>query len=176
MLIDVGDILGSGLRDLDTLDDSLGYGDVDCWLDEHTFTNHLRAYVTAVAHALGIGEESTMIDAAAPASAYLALDGRLPSHPDRELALVWDERHGWAAAVETHSGEDLLLLAYLDPRHGLVPAPHIPAEFVTALRHGHLAGQPDPPDLATPSRRHTSELLASGLVGEAFSRFGENLW
>lgn len=161
MLIDVDAMLDAGHRDLDTLDDSLGYGEVDCWIDERVFTTHLRAYVTAVAHALGIGEESTMIDAAAPASAYLALDGRLPSYPHRELALVWDERHGWAAAVETHSGEDLLLIAYLDPRHGLVPAPHIPAEFITALRHGHPAGRLDPPDLATPSRRHTSELLAA---------------
>ncbi|MGV9301451.1 DUF6292 family protein, partial [Amycolatopsis sp. NPDC003676] len=31
--------------------------------------------------------------------AYVALDGHLPAYPGRDVALLWDEIHGWAAAV-----------------------------------------------------------------------------
>uniref|UniRef100_UPI0035E4303C DUF6292 family protein n=1 Tax=Amycolatopsis pithecellobii TaxID=664692 RepID=UPI0035E4303C len=65
-----------------------------------------------VTDALGIGLESCTVDHDSPVSAYVALDGRLPHYPDRDVALLWDERHGWAAAIETHSGEDLIVLRY----------------------------------------------------------------
>lgn len=117
------------------------------WFDDDTFDRGLRAYVTAVARALGVGEESTTVDTTAPASAYLALDGTLPAHPDRELALLWDERHGWSAAVETASGEDLVVIRHLDPAHGALPAPRVVARFVEALRAGRPVGRGEPPDL-----------------------------
>jgi len=123
------------------------------WLDDDTFDRGLRAYVTAVAHALGVGAESITVAATAPASAYLALDGTLPAFPDRELALLWDERHGWSAAVETHSGEDLLVLSHLGPAHGAVPAPHVLVRFVAGLRAGRPVGQRDRPDLLPLDRR-----------------------
>jgi hypothetical protein len=111
------------------------------WLDDDAFGRELRAYITAVAHALGVGPESTTVDTTTPASAYLALDGTTPAFPDRELALLWDERRGWSAAVETHSGEDLLVLADLDAAHGARPAPRVLVDFVSRLRAGRL--EPD---------------------------------
>lgn len=56
----------------------------------------------------------------------------MPSHIGRDTALLWDERRGWAFAAETHSGENLLVLAYLGGE--LVPAPARVHGFVTAIR------------------------------------------
>lgn len=103
------------------------------WLDDDTFARELREYVTAVARALGLGPESTMVDATVPASAYLALDGSPPAFPDRDLALLWDERDGWSAVAETRGGEDLVL-GRPDPAHGVRPAPDVLAAFVRAMR------------------------------------------
>ncbi|MGX7827967.1 DUF6292 family protein [Actinokineospora sp. 24-640] len=102
----------------------------------------LRGYLAAVGARLGVGLESCAVDLGPPLSAYLALDHRLPGHPDRDTALLWDERHGWSAAVETHSGEDLIVVAYLGPDP--VPHPDTVARFVTALRGGHR-GRTEPP-------------------------------
>jgi len=130
------------------------------WFDDDAFDRGLRAYITAVARALGVGAESTTVDTTAPASAYLALDGTLPAHPGRELALLWDERHGWSAAVETASGEDLVVIRHLDPAHGAVPAPRVLARFVEALRMGRPVGRIDPPDLPGLDHRHVGGRLA----------------
>jgi len=139
---------------------TLNWSDVD-WFVEDVFARRLRHYVSEVARALGVGPESTMADPATPASAYLALDGRVPGFPDRDLALLWDERHGWSAAVETHSGEDLVIVSYVDPMHGLVPSPRVLARFVAALRAGEHLGRADPSDLCGPDRRHLNNLLAA---------------
>jgi hypothetical protein len=105
------------------------------WLDDDTFGRELREYVTEVARAQGVGPESCMVDATAPASAYLALDGSPPAFPDRELALLWNERDGWSAVLETRCGEDLVL-GRPDPAHGVRPAPDVLAAFVDAVRVG----------------------------------------
>nr|WP_051116592.1 DUF6292 family protein [Amycolatopsis nigrescens] len=108
----------------------------------------LRGYLAAVATAAGVGMESCTVDfggTGAPMSAYIALDHRLPRFPDRDLALVWDERHGWALAVETHSGEDLIVLTYLD-NGDVLPEPAEVASFLAAARANDPApGRPDPP-------------------------------
>jgi hypothetical protein len=78
------------------------------------FARTLRAYVAEVAGALGVGLESCVIDANSPASAYLALDVSMSRYPDHDLALLWDERSGWSAAVEASSGEDLVVVAKQD--------------------------------------------------------------
>ncbi|HEY0498638.1 MAG TPA: DUF6292 family protein [Kutzneria sp.] len=108
------------------------------WLDDDTYGRELRAYVAEVATALGVGPESTMVDATAPASAYLALDGSAPSFPDRDLALLWDERTGWSAVAETHSGDDLVL-GRPDPVHGVRPEPAVLTRFVRAVLAGDIA-------------------------------------
>ncbi|WP_311771488.1 DUF6292 family protein [Actinophytocola algeriensis] len=50
------------------------------------------------------------------------------------MALLWEERHGWSAAIETHSGEDLLVVAYLG--RDVLPAPAVVAAWVRDLLTG----------------------------------------
>ena len=75
---------------------------------EFSFERGLRGYVAAVARGVGVGLESCTLDAGTPAVAYIALDWRLSRFPDHDLALVWDETHGWAAAVEDADGATVL--------------------------------------------------------------------
>ncbi|HKN54283.1 MAG TPA: DUF6292 family protein [Amycolatopsis sp.] len=115
-------------------------------IGQHTAIRALRAYLQDIAGALGIGLESSTIDDDPPVSAYLALDTKLAHYPGRDVALLWDERHGWAAAIETHSGEDLIVLRYLGG--SLLPPPSEVARFVTALTEDdHHIGVPAPPEL-----------------------------
>jgi hypothetical protein len=107
----------------------------------------LRAYLADVTNALGIGLESCTVDHDTPISAYVALDEQLPGYPGRDVALLWDEVHGWAAAIETHSGEDLIVLRYLGGP-AVAPPPADVARFVRALREDdHRVGRLDPPIL-----------------------------
>lgn len=113
---------------------------------DHGVRGGLTGYLAAVSAAVGVGAESCTADLDDPASAYIALDVRLSRHPGRDMALLWDERHGWAFAMETHSGEDLLVLAYLGGE--LVPAPARVRRFVAAIRAaGGASGDSVPPDL-----------------------------
>ncbi|MFI9817759.1 DUF6292 family protein [Saccharothrix variisporea] len=114
---------------------------------DDTTARELRRYVERVGDALDLAGECWCCDAGPPATAYLALEGRLPSHPDRDVALVWDERQGWSVAVETGCGEDLLVVVGLP---GLVPRPEVVARFVARLLRGQAL--PDPaPDCTGPS-------------------------
>lgn len=107
----------------------------------------MSAYLDAVSAAAGVGSESCTIDLDPPMSAYLALDGQLSVHPGRDTALAWDERHGWSFTIETHSGEDLLVVAYLGGE--LVPPPSRVREFVRAVRaRTRRTPSPAPPDLS----------------------------
>ncbi|KZB85808.1 DUF6292 family protein [Amycolatopsis regifaucium] len=99
---------------------------------DHDLRCGLAGYLVAVSAAVGAGKESWAMDLDHPASAYIALDQRLPRHPVRDTALLWDERHGWAFTMETHSGEDLLVLAYFGG--DLVPSPDAVGRFVTAIQ------------------------------------------
>ncbi|WP_020658850.1 DUF6292 family protein [Amycolatopsis benzoatilytica] len=107
----------------------------------------MSAYLEAVSTAAGVGPESCTLDLDRPMSAYIALDGELPAHPGRDTALVWDERHGWSFTIETHSGEDLLVVAYLGE---LVPSPGRVRAFVRANRARTTRTRPpEPPDLSS---------------------------
>lgn len=107
--------------------------------------HRLPAYLAAVSAAVGVGVESCTADFGNPASAYIALDTRLPRHPGRDVALLWDERHGWSAAVEHDSGSDLLVVAYLGGE--LVPGPGRLARFLAAVRRGDVPAVPVVPVL-----------------------------
>ena len=61
----------------------------------------LERYVRLVTEALELRGESSYVHAGDPANAYIALDGRLHHFPDSDVALLWDEQHGWSAAIET---------------------------------------------------------------------------
>ncbi|OXM45473.1 DUF6292 family protein [Amycolatopsis alba] len=111
---------------------------------DHDLRCGLAGYLAAVSAAVGVGQESCAMDLDHPASAYIALDQRLPRHPERDMALLWDERHGWAFSMETHSGEDLLVLAYFGGE--LVPSPDAVGRFVTAIQAaGGASTAPVPP-------------------------------
>ncbi|KAA9154705.1 hypothetical protein FPZ12_031510 [Amycolatopsis acidicola] len=104
----------------------------------------LRAYIAVTAKALGVPPDSTCCTMGRPATGYIALDDRLPGFPDRDLALLWEDTRGWAAAIETHCGEDLIVVSYLgvDP----VPAPHQVAGFVKDLLADAQPGSITPPE------------------------------
>lgn len=119
------------------------------------FHRALRTYLAAVARQVGVGLESCTVDLDLPSSAYLALDRHLPRFPDRDLALLWDEVHGWAAAVETHSGEDLIVVSYLDA-DTVTPRPETVSRFVRELRTGRRRmTRPDPPALREAGEHRT---------------------
>ncbi|WP_406634270.1 DUF6292 family protein [Amycolatopsis sp. WGS_07] len=111
----------------------------------HTALAALRGYLADITRALGIGLESCTIDQDPVLSAYVALDGYLPGYPGRDVALLWDEIRGWAVAVETHSGEDLIVVRYLGGASVAPPPEHL-VRFVAALREDdHRIGQLAPP-------------------------------
>jgi Family of unknown function (DUF6292) len=105
----------------------------------------LRRYVRLVAEACGVGPDGFFLELDRPLRAYLAVDGRLPRFPTRDVALCWHEEHGWAAGIEAHSGRDLVLLTYLGV--DVLPAPRIVAQFLTELFAEQFPGQPNPPEL-----------------------------
>lgn len=91
----------------------------------------LRHYVQLVSHALGLRGECSYLHTEEPASAYIALDGELDDFPGQDVALLWDENHGWSTAIETHSGADLLVVAYLG--QDLLPPPETVAAWTKRL-------------------------------------------
>jgi hypothetical protein len=127
---------------------------------EDWFQRGLRAYLGGVAGALGFGMESCSVDLDIPVSAYLALDWRLRRYPDRDVALLWDEVHGWAVAVEAPCGEEVIVLSYLGGADGadVLPEPRAVVRFLAALRAGDLTSDwPGSPNLRRAGRHQ--ELL-----------------
>jgi hypothetical protein len=108
----------------------------------------LRGYVRLVTEGLGLTGECSYVHVNRPAAAYLALDGRLPGFPDRDVALSWDEGCGWSAAVETHSGEDLIVVAYFGS--DVLPPPEAVAEWARGLFRGERRATTRP---GTPPRQ-----------------------
>ncbi|WP_181770715.1 DUF6292 family protein [Amycolatopsis pittospori] len=116
----------------------------------HPALDAVWEYLADVTRELGVGLESCTVDQDRPISAYVALDGRLPGYPGRDVALLWDETHGWAAAIETHSGEDLIVIRYLGGE-AVAPSASQVARFVAALREGDdHCGQRTPPCFGPP--------------------------
>lgn len=117
----------------------------------------LRNYVRRVSEAIGLSGECSYVQSEPPAGAYLALDGRLPGIPNRDVALLWDERHGWSAAIETHSGEDLIVQAHFGPDP--LPSPKAVARWVDGLFRGESGATG-----GDPARRDVAEDLAARLA------------
>jgi hypothetical protein len=112
---------------------------------EYHFARGLRAYLARVARAVGVGFESCSLDLDVPASGYVALDRVLPDLPGHDLALIWDEVHGWSAVVEPAGGGAAKLLAYLGGPD-VLPPPRAVARFLEVLRvAGPLPGAFRPP-------------------------------
>jgi len=125
----------------------------------------LRQYVREVADAIGIGPGGTWCEVDGDATAYVALDRRPVSCPRCDAALVWDEVHGWALAIETGAGENLVVFDYCDG--GLMPTPETVAEFT----EGALAARY--PRSGTPNpTAHDRETLYAKLARYARRRAG----
>ncbi|HWN36009.1 MAG TPA: DUF6292 family protein [Pseudonocardia sp.] len=103
----------------------------------------LRHYVRAVADGLEVRPGAVCHVPRPRAGAYLALPARLPDFAGREVAVVWDAHHGWGLGVETSSGEDLIMLAYLG--EDVLPEPDEVVVFVRTLLRGQRSGQLKPP-------------------------------
>lgn len=104
----------------------------------HELAEHgLRNYTAQVAAALGAGPEAAWSEWADAPSAYIALDHRLSAHPGRDTALIWAAERGWAVAVETGCGEDLLIIASLGG--DVLPVPEAVAVWARAVLAGRLA-------------------------------------
>ncbi|GLY37350.1 hypothetical protein Amsp01_033740 [Amycolatopsis sp. NBRC 101858] len=130
---------------------------------EYHFTRGLRAYLGRVAGALGVGFESCSLDLDVPTSGYLALDRELAGFPGHDLALIWDEVHGWSAVAETADGDGPEVLAYLGGTE-VVPAPAAVARFVELLP---ATGSARPPVFREPGRHEdlVDRLPVSGPEG-----------
>lgn len=87
----------------------------------------LRRYVDQIAEALALTGRPYRVDLDRPMNAYVALDTRLSSFPEYDIALLWNEQHGWAGALETGTNSELTVLAYLGKP--LLPSPHAVAQF-----------------------------------------------
>lgn len=112
----------------------------------------LHRYVRLVVTALGTAQDGFCVDLAALASAYIAVERRIPALASWDFALVWDECDGWAAAIETgrvgaDTANDLVVLSYLG--NDVLPAPRLVAQYAFALLHGERRGQPQPPTFRT---------------------------
>jgi hypothetical protein len=113
-----------------------GPTDDDVW---HELAGHgLHQYITRTAAAVGAGPEAAWSEWADAPSAYIALGDRLPDHPDRDAALIWAAERGWAVAVETGCGEDLLITASLGG--DVLPPPETVAAFVRGVFCGRHTG------------------------------------
>jgi len=144
---------------------------VDPGIDtEREFERGLRGYLDAVATAVGVGAESYTMDLDTPVSAYVAVDRSLSRFPGRDVALLWDEREGWSVAVETHSGEDLIVVA----RFGgtVIPDPRTVARFLDSARvETSRAACAAPATLRLPGNHHelTAELARWNVGSPAIS-------
>lgn len=103
----------------------------------------LRRYVRLVAAGLAPAAEHTAVHWTHPVRAYLALPGRLRWFPGRDVALTWDERHGWAMVLAARPTESLAVLRYLGA--DLLPAPGDVAAFTGRLFGDELTGEIEPP-------------------------------
>ncbi|MEU6644728.1 DUF6292 family protein [Saccharomonospora sp. NPDC046836] len=117
----------------------------------------LHQYARSVAAALGLKGDSYCAQPD-PLETYLALDGFIPGFPQRDVALLWDEQHGWAGAIETACSEDLIVLSYLG--EDVLPAPERVARYARALLDGAAPGHAVPPTFPAAVRRLLPQRLA----------------
>jgi anti-anti-sigma factor len=112
----------------------------------------LHRYLRLVARELRLEGESWSVHQEPGFSVYLPLQERSERFPDQDVALLWDERFGWAAAVESSRDNELTVLGYLG--QDVLPSPRTVARFATEVIAGdgdarpRPANPPRPDDLA----------------------------
>ncbi|MGW6442202.1 DUF6292 family protein [Lentzea sp. NPDC055074] len=94
-------------------------------------------YALRVTRELGLSGESSCIDRQKPLRVYIAVDGRLPDHPDLDVALLWTKRDGWSIAVE--DGAELTVVAHLGG--AVEPPPRTVARWVRRQFAGSSAAE-----------------------------------
>lgn len=133
----------------------------------------LRSYARLVSRALGLRGDCSYVQADEPFSAYIALDGRLSRFPEHDVALLWDEHRGWSAALETHSGADLLVVAYLG--HDVLPMPEVVAAWARTLFHPHRDFDPARCRAERPAARKVDTRLRQRLAAYVDPEFARTL-
>lgn len=111
---------------------------------DDTVARGLRRYVQLVSRSVGLRGEGSYTQADEVAHAYIALDGTLPSFPDHDVALLWDETHGWSAAVEPRGGGEPQVVARLTG--DVLPAPDAVATWARGLFRHHRTVETPAPD------------------------------
>ncbi|WP_406635983.1 DUF6292 family protein [Amycolatopsis sp. WGS_07] len=111
--------------------------------DPQVLRRALADYVREVAAAVGVSAECTSCEVADTVTAYVALSGRSPRFPGRDLMLVWSTGQGWTVAVETTPAEAPQVVAHLGG--DVTPSPERVRGFVAeVLRSAEEAGTPGP--------------------------------
>jgi hypothetical protein len=95
----------------------------------------LHRYVRLVTSSVGLRGDCSYVQVDEVAHAYVALDGSLPSFPDDDVALLWDEANGWAAAVEQRSDREPRVVARFPG--DVLPTPEAVAVWVRRLFQQH---------------------------------------
>jgi hypothetical protein len=103
---------------------------------DDSVARRVRRYVRDVVAGLGLRGDSSFVDAEPRTGAYVALDGRLTDFPDHDVALLWNERNGWSAAVEDRMGELVEVARMLGDPH---PSPAAVVGWVRGLLHTEQA-------------------------------------
>lgn len=105
----------------------------------------LAQYLRHVARELGLSAAYGYYELDPPAGAYLDLQRSPAAFPARNAALIWDEEHGWALGIDSHSGLSLVVLSYLGGQ--VVAPPSAVAGFVSGMFSDRSPGQARPPAL-----------------------------
>ncbi|WP_245633693.1 DUF6292 family protein [Amycolatopsis jejuensis] len=117
--------------------------------DPQVLRRALAAYVREVAAAVGVTVECTSCEVADTVTAYVALSGRSPRFPGRDLMLLWSVRQGWTVAVETTPAEPAQVVAHLGG--DLTPEPERVRRFVDDVLGARETARPARPVLAVSS-------------------------
>lgn len=134
----------------------------------------LGRYLRTVADALDLTSGAVNWEIAEEATAYVALDGRIPRFPDRNLMLVWHEARGWLVATEPQGSHDSsTVVARL--RGDIVPSPGAVAAFVRGVMSGRYEDVAAPPgDHRDPAYRlalyHSTQDVLAATDGEGTHR------
>ena len=114
-----------------------------------TSANGLEGYIAAVIDVLG--EVVVTADCEADtelATAIIIVTSRIPSLPDNELLLSWDEINGWALRVKIDDDGDTIAFAYA--AREILPSPADVQLFLTDAVHGKHPGSLAAPNFRSP--------------------------
>ena len=123
----------------------------------------LREYVGAVVPALETPVRLIDCDVReSPATVVVLLDAVVPSFPDLDWLLTWDEVNGWASRVRTDEHGATVALSFLG--QAVLPSPDQVGRFVRAVIDDEQPGRLTPPEFRAPDAPDDLEMLLSARV------------